>query len=103
MGDKVGHFDILKVMCERNLDIRLSTLDNITNMRLTHKKKDTDITIGFFGDVLNGILKGKFIGGLLLCDKEQYFKIKEELERPKVCSLCGEPMPDSGECLCEDR
>lgn len=80
MSEKVGHFDICKVMCERNMDIRLSTLDNITNMQLTHKGKDTNITIGFFGNVLAGIYSGKFIGGLLLCDKEQYFKIKEELE-----------------------
>lgn len=80
MSDKVGHFDILKVMCERNLDIRLSPLDNVTDMQLTHKGKDTRITIGFYGNVLMGIYSGKFIGGMLLCDKDQYFKIKEELE-----------------------
>jgi hypothetical protein len=84
MSDKVGHFDVCKAMCERNLDIRLSTLENVTNMRLTHKKRDTDITIGFQGDVLNGILKGKFIGGLLLCDAEQYQAVKEELEKRRA-------------------
>ena len=81
MSDKIGHFDILKVMCERNMDIRLSTLDNVTNLQLTHKGKDTKITIGFYGNVLDGIYHGKFIGGMLLCDKEQYFEIKAELEQ----------------------
>lgn len=77
---KIGHFDICKEMAHRGLDIRLSTLDNITNMALVHKKRDTNITIGVSGDVLNPIFRGKFIGGLLLCDKEQYFAIKKELE-----------------------
>jgi hypothetical protein len=83
VSDKVGHFDILKVMCERNMDIRLSPLDNVTNLQLVHKGKDTNVTIGCQGNVLHGIYTGKFVGGLLLCDKEQYFKIKEELEKAK--------------------
>jgi hypothetical protein len=81
MSDKAGHFDILKAMCERNMDIRLSPLDNVTHMKLVHKDRDTQVTIGVGGNVLMGIYDGKFIGGLILCDKTQYFKIKEELEK----------------------
>lgn len=83
----VGHFDICKEMARRNMDIRLSPLDNVSNMRLVNKKRDTEITIGISGDVINPIFRSKFVGGLMLCDKEQYFAVKKELE-----SLKGEPM-----------
>lgn len=75
---KIGTFDILKAMTDRNMDVRLSTLDNITNLEL--KKGNTFIRIGMSGDVLNGIAKGKFIGGFLIADKDQWNKIKQELE-----------------------
>jgi hypothetical protein len=77
---KPGHFDVCKVMSERNLDIRLAPLDNITNMKTAHKGMDTDITIGFPGNIISSVLNGKFVGGLLLCDAEQYKQIKAELE-----------------------
>lgn len=77
----IGHFDICKEMAKRSMDIRLSPLDNIANMKLVNKKRDTEITIGIEGDMLNPIFRGKYVGGLLLCNKEQYFQLKEELER----------------------
>ena len=80
----IGHFDICKVMANRNMDIRLSTLDNITNMRTTHKGKDTNVTIGVYGNVISEIMAGKLIGGLLLCNKEQYFAVKAELEEASI-------------------
>lgn len=75
---KVGTFDVLKVMCERNMDIRLSTLENVTNLRKV--KRGTQITIGFYGDVVAAIANGKFVGGLLLADNEQFRAVQEELE-----------------------
>ena len=75
---KIGTFDVLKVMCERNMDIRLSTLDNVTELRKV--KAGTRITIGFYGDVVSGIALGKFVGGLLLANNEQFQAIKKELE-----------------------
>jgi hypothetical protein len=81
MGEKekkVGTFDILKTMCDRNLDVRLSTLDNVIQLRKV--KAGTNITIGFYGDVVAGITVGKFVGGLLLADNEQFQAIRKELE-----------------------
>ncbi len=72
-------FEILGVMCDRNMDIRLSTLDNITNMQVT-KRGDTELKIGVHGDVLNQIWRGQLVGGLLLANKEQFDQIKAELE-----------------------
>jgi hypothetical protein len=64
---KIGTFDVLKEMSERNMDVRLSTLDNITNLEL--KKGNTFIRIGMSGDVLQGLAHGKFVGGFLIADK----------------------------------
>jgi len=75
---KIGTFDVLKVMCERNLDIRLSTLNNISDMRKV--KAGTKVTIGVAGDVLNPIWRGELVGGFLLADKKQFEDIKRELE-----------------------
>lgn len=76
---KIGTFDVLKQMAERNMDVRLSTLDNITDLEL--KKGNSFIRIGMSGDVVQGIAKGKFIGGFLIADREQWNRIKSELER----------------------
>ncbi len=75
---KISSFDVMKVMSQRNMDIRLSTLDNITEVRKV--KAGTKITIGFYGDVVGAIANNKFCGGLLLCDKEQFEAVRKELE-----------------------
>ena len=75
---KVGTFDVLKVMCARNMDIRLSTLDNIIELRKV--KAGTNITIGFYGDVVGAIANGNFVGGMLLANSEQFQSVKKELE-----------------------
>lgn len=75
---KIGTFDILKAMTDRNMDVRLSTLDNITDLEL--KKGNSFIRIGMSGDVVTSIAKGKFVGGLLIVDKDQWDQIKKELE-----------------------
>lgn len=78
---KVGTFDVLKVMCDRNMDVRLSTLDNVTQLLRT--KHGTKITIGFSGDVME-IARGKFVGGMLIADAEQFRAIQRELESQKA-------------------
>ena len=80
---KIGTFDVLKVMCERNMDIRLSTLDNIIELRKV--KAGTNVTIGFYGDILASVANGDFVGGLLLADKSQFLQVKKELEEPNDC------------------
>jgi len=79
---KVGHFDICKVMAAENLDIQIAPLENVTNLRKV--KAGTQVTIGVGGDVVAAIgLENKYVGGLLLCNREQYFAIKERLEAQK--------------------
>lgn len=75
----IGHFDICKEMAIRNMDIRVSPLENVTNLRKV--KTGTQVTIGVDGDVVAAIgLENKFIGGLMLIDRKQYFEIKAVLE-----------------------
>lgn len=77
----VSNFDVFKEMCERNSQgITLSALSNVTEMRLTQKGKNTKITIGVVGDVLNPIGRGQMIGGLILADKKEFDAIKQELQ-----------------------
>lgn len=81
MSDAIGHFDILKRMCEKNLDIRMSLAENITNMKVVHKKRDTDITIGMQGNIISKILTRTHNGGFLLWDQKQYYATKAEMEK----------------------
>lgn len=74
---KIGHFDICKAMAERGMDIRMSLLDNV--ILLNKVKSGTEVTIGCDGDLVAAIYQGKFLGGLLLCDREQYRQIEKEL------------------------
>jgi hypothetical protein len=76
----VGHFDICKEMAKRGMDIRLSTLENVTNLSYSGRTKSTTISIGIYGNLVGAIFSGKFVGGLLLCDQKQYFALKRELD-----------------------
>lgn len=72
-------FDVMKAMSAANMDIRLAPLSNITHLQKT--KHGTLITIGVEGDVVAAIgIEGRFVGGLILCDKEQYNKVGRELD-----------------------
>lgn len=76
---KVGHFDICNAMSLANMDISVSPLKNITYLKKT--KHGTEVTIGVAGDLVAAIgLQNKFVGGLMLIDREQYFQTKERLE-----------------------
>lgn len=82
----VNNFDVLKLMGERNMDVRLAPLDNILNLKKV--RAGTQVTIGVEGDVVAALgLEGKFVGGLILADKQQFDAIKAELARP------AEPKP----------
>ena len=78
MSREVGHFDICKAMAVEGQDIRVAPLENV--VRLRKVKAGTQVTIGVEGDLVADIWKGKFVGGLLLIDREQYFAMKRELE-----------------------
>jgi hypothetical protein len=75
----VNSFDVLKRMSERSLDVRLAPLGNITNLKKV--KAGTQVTIGVAGDLVAALgLENKFVGGLILADKEQFDKLKAEME-----------------------
>jgi hypothetical protein len=80
MSNKIGNFEIWKEMAKRNLKIQLSPSENITNASYSKKTRGTTISIGVDGNICTQIALGQFVGGLLLCDREQYFAIKKELE-----------------------
>lgn len=76
---KPNSFDVFSHMVETdNKAIRLSALSNITDVRKV--KAGTKVTIGVQGDVVNEIAFGRVVGGLILCDKTEFDKIKLELE-----------------------
>jgi hypothetical protein len=87
MKRKIGHFDICKAMAMEGLDIRIAPLENVINLRKV--KAGTQVTIGVEGDVVAAIgIENKFVGGLLLMDREQYFSTKKRLEGA-LCGECG--------------
>jgi hypothetical protein len=78
----INNFDVLKEMGKRNLDIRLTPLGNIGNMRKV--KAGTDVTIGVAGDVIAELLSEKFVGGLIMADKVQFDQVKAEMEKAET-------------------
>lgn len=74
----VNNFDVLRAMGDAEQDIRVAPLSNVIYMQRT--KKGTQITIGVDGDVVAGLAKGRFVGGLILADKEQFEAMRRALE-----------------------
>jgi hypothetical protein len=79
----VNNFDVLKEMGARNMQVSLSTLDNITNLRKI--KAGTQVTIGVAGDVVAALgLENKYVGGLILADKKEFSAVKSEMLKRQV-------------------
>jgi hypothetical protein len=81
------HFDSCSVMCERNMDIKLSPLDNITDIEFN--KGNTLITIGAEGSIFKGLANNEYIGGLLLCNAKQYQEIRKELDQAEAAPMAN--------------
>ena len=75
---KPSTFDIMRVMSDRDMNIQIAPLGNVVNLKKV--KAGTEVTIGVAGDMVGSIYLGKFVGGLFLCDKEQYRQIEAELQ-----------------------
>jgi hypothetical protein len=80
-AEKISNFDVLKRMCEKNMDIRLATSENLVRMTVCHYGRDTQITIGVQGNVIADICDHRLHCCLLLWDKQQYAEAKAELQR----------------------
>lgn len=76
---KVSNFDVMKRMSELNLDIQLAPLSNIVNLQKV--KAGTNVTIGVAGNVVAALgLENKYVGGLILANREDFNRIKAEMQ-----------------------
>jgi len=80
---KISSFDVLKRMCDDNLDIRLATSKNLRGMNAVHKGRDTDITIGVAGNVIGAVMHNELHLCLLIWNKEQYQATKKKIEKER--------------------
>lgn len=78
----VSPLEILRVMCERNMDIRMAPLDNILRMQTV--KAGAQITIGADRQTMDALTKGGCVGGLLVANGAQYAALKAELESASI-------------------
>lgn len=78
----VNNFDVLARMSERNRKVQLAPLSNVTRAKAV--KRGSEINIGASGNVIAGILNGKFVGGLILADRAEFESVKAELERERA-------------------
>lgn len=74
----VSDFDVMKAISERNLDIRMAGISNI--IRITKNKKGFKVEIGVDEETGMSLVGNKYVGGLYLMDREQYKKLKSEME-----------------------
>lgn len=77
---KIGHFAICQAIAEAHGDIRFSDInENLVSVRKV--KAGTQVTIGVAGDLVAALgITNKFVGGLLLIDRQEYFATKKRLE-----------------------
>lgn len=75
---KVNNFDVMKTMSERGMKIYLAPMSNVVRMQKT--KRGDEITFGCEDGMMFGINDGKYVGGMILCDKEEFNRAKAELE-----------------------
>lgn len=78
MKTEISSFDVMEEMSKRDLKIYLAPLSEVENMQKT--KRGTKVTIGVGLDCISGLMNGEFCGGLILCDKKQFDRIKREME-----------------------
>jgi hypothetical protein len=75
---RVNNFDVLKEMGVRDMKVGLSPLDNIVNLKKV--KQGTQVTIGVAGDLVAALgIEHKFVGGLILADKDEFNAVRSEM------------------------
>ena len=79
----VNNFDVLKEMSVRDMKVGLSPLDNIVNLKKV--KHGTQVTIGVAGDLVAALgIEHKFVGGLILADKDEFNALKSEMQKASL-------------------
>ena len=79
----VNNFDVLKEMGVRDMKVGLSPLDNIVNLKKV--KHGTQVTIGVAGDLVAALgIEHKFVGGLILADKDEFNALKSEMQKASL-------------------
>jgi hypothetical protein len=77
---KPSHFEVFDRMCKTDDQaLRLAPLSEIISAQKT--KRGTQILIGFGADVVNGLMRDEFVGGLLLVDRKRFEEVKAAMER----------------------
>lgn len=76
---KINPFDVFAEMVRtNNKKIELAPLNNV--LRMNRTKQGDQITIGTADGTMVKIYSGKVRGGLVLCDSEEFERVKAELE-----------------------
>lgn len=75
---KPGNFEIMREMAKPGGKIWMSPLDNVLGMDKT--KAGTKVSIGVGFDCITPFMQGNYIGGLYLCDRDEYMATKARLE-----------------------
>jgi len=89
----INNFDVLKEMGNRNMAISLAPLDNITNLRKVNA--GTQVTIGVAGDVVAALgIDRKYVGGLILADREQFHALRSEMSKERTPKTQAEIMAE---------
>lgn len=77
--EKVKSFDVFaRMISDDDQAFKVAPLDNIIGAQWT--KAGTKITIGFAGNVCNGIASNAYVGGLILCDRDRFLEVKALME-----------------------
>lgn len=81
---QVNAFDVFSEMVRSdNKALKMAPLSNILRANYGQRVRGTQVTIGVDGNIIGDILHGKYVGGLILVDKEEFDKVKRVLESAK--------------------
>jgi hypothetical protein len=78
MPDKPNGFDVMKEISRRNGPIFMVPIGNI--LRMNKVKAGAQLTIGVPFEIMMGLVQDKYLGGLYVCDREEFARVEAELK-----------------------
>lgn len=75
----MNDLETLNCMAEQNKEIYLFPLSNVLEIANMNKVR-SKITMLIDSEVAKGIVNDNFVGAFIVANKEQFYKIKEEIE-----------------------